>query len=43
MAEKRTKDEKEQRKADYLEEKFENPPEPETNKKKPPKSVRRSA
>jgi len=41
MAEKRTKAEKEQRKANYLEEKFENHPETETGRKKPPKGVRR--
>ncbi len=43
MSEKRTKAEKEQRKADYLEKKFENRPEPDMSGKKPPQNVRRAA
>jgi hypothetical protein len=43
MAEKRTKVEKEQRKADYLDKKAEGRSEPETSAKKPPQSVRRTA
>jgi hypothetical protein len=43
MAEKRTKAEKEQRKADYLEAKSERRPEPETTKKKVRKDFGRAA
>lgn len=43
MSEKRTKAEKEQREADYLQKKVEGRPEPATSEKKPPQSVRRTA